>query len=395
MEAPVVIGTPSPEKNIPNNIVKPKNTKILHLKSDKNKDFEIQFYVYEENIIFEAYTKNIIPQKKFNKIYSFNDIQKNKFFIICENINEIFEEIQNQINEKEEQINIIEKSNLIILSIPLNTKKIKECIFEIDEIVENADIKINNLYSIINQLSKEIKDLKEKNNILEEKSYKLEEQNKILEEKNYKLEKKVEEIDKLLLMPFKERLKKETEEQLQKDKEERLKKEMKEKLRKEKEKDLNKIKEWIAPGKNIQFNLLFRKSRDGDKTADFHRLCDNKGKTLIMIETKEGRKFGGFTNESWDTTNKWKKNYDDFVFSLDLNKKYSHTKYGDSTISKSEEGPVFGNGRPNTVDIYFGDNTLNKGISNSSPSFETKRELNNINENFETKELEVYQVIIN
>ena len=76
MEAPV-ISTPKP--NIPINIVKPKNTKILNLKSDKNKDFEIQFYVYEENIIFEAFTKNIIPQQKYNKIYSYNDIQKINF----------------------------------------------------------------------------------------------------------------------------------------------------------------------------------------------------------------------------------------------------------------------------------------------------------------------------
>ena len=172
MEAPV-ISTPKP--NIPINIVKPKNTKILNLKSDKNKDFEIQFYVYEENIVFEAFTKNIIPQQKYNKIYSYNDIQKNKFFAICENTNEIFEEIKNQINEKEDQINIIEKSNLIILSIPLNTKKIKECIFEIDEIVENTFNQIKDLYSIINQLSNEIKDLKLKNKILEEKNNKLEE----------------------------------------------------------------------------------------------------------------------------------------------------------------------------------------------------------------------------
>ena len=91
MEAPLQKSSPKLEKNIPINIVKPKNTKILNLKSDKNKDFEIQFYVYEENMIFEACTKNIIPQKKYNKIYSFNDIQKNKFFAMCENVNEIFE----------------------------------------------------------------------------------------------------------------------------------------------------------------------------------------------------------------------------------------------------------------------------------------------------------------
>ena len=115
-----------------------------------------------------------------------------------------------------------------------------------------------------------------------------------------------------------------------------------------------------------------------------------------MIETKEGRKFGGFTNDNWDTTNKWRNNYEDFVFSLDLNKKYSRTKNSRfSTVSCQEEGPVFGYSRPTGVDIYFFKNTLNSGISNNSNSFETKGELNNKKENFEAKELEVYQVIIN
>ena len=70
----------------------------------------------------------------------------------------------------------------------------------------------------------------------------------------------------MILSPLKEKLKKEKE------------------TEKEKEKDLNKVKEWISPGKNVEFNLIFRKSEDGDTTADFHRLCENKGKTLIMIE---------------------------------------------------------------------------------------------------------------
>ena len=226
-------------------------------------------------------------------------------------------------------------------------------------------------------LEEKNKILEEKNKILEEKNKKLEEKNKKLEEKNKKLEEKVEEIDKLLLLPYKEQMKKE---------------QQKEEQRK---RDLNKIKEWIAPGKNITFNLLFKKSRDGDTTQDFHNHCDNKGKTLIIIETKEGRKFGGFTNDNWDTNNNWRKNSNDFVFSLDLNKKYSYSGSGDTTIGDIKYGLAFGNSRTEQVDICFENSSLNKGISNSSPSFKTNKELNNGNKKFETKELEVYQVIIN
>ena len=46
------------------------------------------------------------------------------------------------------------------------------------------------------------------------------------------------------------------------------------------------------------------------------------------------------------------------------------------------------------MDIYF-KNNLNDGITNNSFYFNTNNELNNGKEKFTTKELEVYQVIIN
>ena len=113
----------------PINIQKSKNVKTLNLKSDKNNDYEIQLYVYENNLIFEGQTQNAIPQKNYKRIYSFEDAQKNKYFLICENINEIYDEILSQISQNEKEVKISEKNekvNTLILTIPLNTKKIKE-----------------------------------------------------------------------------------------------------------------------------------------------------------------------------------------------------------------------------------------------------------------------------
>ena len=188
-EAPITLSTPMSQNNMPNNFIKPKNTKTLNLKSDKNNEFEIEFYIFEDNLFFEGTTKKLIPQKTYKKIYSFKEVLEIKYFHICENMNEVYDEIQNLINEKAEQVKLIEKTNLLILSIPLNTKKIKECIFEIDEVdVKNVNTQINDLYSHVNQLLNEIKDLKEKDKILEEKYKILEEKNTKLEEKNTKLE---------------------------------------------------------------------------------------------------------------------------------------------------------------------------------------------------------------
>ena len=338
----------------PINIRKPKNVKTLNLKSDKNNDYEIQLYVYENNLIFEGQTQNAIPQKNYKRIYSFEEVQKNKYFLICENINEIYDEILGQISQNEKEMKIgekNEKANTLILTIPLNTKKIKECFFEIDEVVNNTNDKINELYSIVNNLTNEVKNLKEK---------------------NQKLEERVEEMEKLLLLPYKENLAKEL----------------------QKQKDMNRIKEWISPGKDIKFKLLFKKSTDGNTTKDFHDHCDNKGKTLIIIETTEGRKFGGVTYDNWNTNNSWRKNPKDFVFSLDLNKKYNYSGSGDTTVGDITNGFAFGNKRISEVDICFDNESLNDGISNSSPSFKTNKELNNGNKNFRTKEIEVYQIIM-
>ena len=330
---------------------KPKETKMLNIFSDKKREYEILLYVIEENLIIEAKTKNVVPQKNFEKSFSINEIQKNKYFGICENIDEIFEEIKGLIEGNEDKIHLIEETNSLILGIPINTKKIKECLFQIDEKISDTKQKIDELYSYINTLLDKIKELENKNQSLE----------KSLNEINEKLNP--------IYNKFKEKEEKKND-------------------------DLKKVKQWIDPNKNITLNLIFKKSRDGNTTQSFHNYCDNKGKTLIMIETTKGRKFGGFTNENWDLTDKWKKNINDFVFSLDLNKKYKHNQAGDSIIGCKKNGPVFGNSRDSQVDICFNNNSLDFGISNNG-SFNTNKELNNGEERFETLELEVYQVIIN
>ena len=329
---------------------KPKETKMLNIFSDKKREYEILLYVIEENLIIEAKTKNVVPQKNFEKSFSINEIQKNKYFGICENIDEIFEEIKGLIEGNEDKIHLIEETNSLILGIPINIKKIKECLFQIDEKISDTKQKIDELYSYINTLLDKIKELENKNQSLE----------KSLNEINEKLNP--------IYNKFKEKEEKKND-------------------------DLKKVKQWIDPNKNITLNLIFKKSRDGNTTQSFHNYCDNKGKTLIMIETTKGRKFGGFTNENWDLTDKWKKNINDFVFSLDLNKKYNHNQAGDSIIGCKKNGPVFGNSRDSQVDICFNNNSLDFGISNNG-SFNTNKELNNGEERFETLELEVYQVII-
>ena len=59
------------------------------------------------------------------------------------------------------------------------------------------------------------------------------------------------------------------------------------------------IKTWLN-NKKFKAELLFRKTRDGSKPNDFHNKCDNKGITIVFIESTKGYKFGGYTELQWD-----------------------------------------------------------------------------------------------
>ena len=46
-----------------------------------------------------------------------------------------------------------------------------------------------------------------------------------------------------------------------------------------------------------QFTRIYCANEDGWDAKDFHGLCDNKGWTINLIQTKEGFIFGGFTTK--------------------------------------------------------------------------------------------------
>ena len=68
--------------------------------------------------------------------------------------------------------------------------------------------------------------------------------------------------------------------------------------------------------------MLYRASLKENTPDDFHRLCDNKGPTIILIETTKGKRFGGYTSLDWDSSSEWKNDLEEFLFSLDNDKKY-------------------------------------------------------------------------
>ena len=62
----------------------------------------------------------------------------------------------------------------------------------------------------------------------------------------------------------------------------------------------SKLREWIG---DYKWNLLYRASEHGYSAESFHKCCDNKGPTLVIIKSPKGWIFGGYTTQSWKYNN--------------------------------------------------------------------------------------------
>ena len=152
---------------------------------------------------------------------------------------------------------------------------------------------------------------------------------------------------------------------------------------------------------NFIFNnlkLLYRGSRDGDKTKICHQLCDNKNNILIIIQSDNGYTFGGYSKIGFKTDNN-QGNYlidnNSFLFSMNLRKIYPSIK--DKTVI-CHIGDQFGlcfNSSLIFYDNYMttGNNVIYPQIKNKFNGLENEYEMNGGKNSFLVKELEVFQLL--
>jgi hypothetical protein len=66
----------------------------------------------------------------------------------------------------------------------------------------------------------------------------------------------------------------------------------------------------------LNVTLLYRGTRDGLSHTDFHRMCDNEGHTITLVETTCGKIIGGYSNADWDSYSQYKVANKAFLFVL-------------------------------------------------------------------------------
>lgn len=173
---------------------------------------------------------------------------------------------------------------------------------------------------------------------------------------------------------------------------------------------LNHVKELLflikKINKNISYTskqffnmkLIYRATDDGDTARVFHRKCDGISPLLILIKTIKNRRFGGFTQSTYESTDDFlgKQDGSAFIFSLDKLRCYDVQEGQNAICCCKNNGPIFyGN---ESCNIYLGDNFFEKkgNVAKKGDRYNTKEdyELNCGKPNFITKEIEIYQIYL-
>lgn len=328
--------------------------------TEQNSELNIYIIQNEEKyklnvkIVNEVMTLSVKNEDKFSLKYSTklelkDIIKKNKLFKMYDSISEFKDSIKILIDKKLITIKEDEEKNIYVLELTFSDSLFKEnkIFLELTPEETNKDELINSLISIVQNLDKKVKNLETENKSLKEKSEDF--QNQINEIKNTvnSIQKKYEEeqssLKKMLDFPSKI-------------------------LNDPKELDLL-IYPISSREKRKIKNLkkLYCASLDGESASDFHRNCDDKLKTLVLIKTPDNRRFGGYTQVNWKSGD----NYDvnTFLFSLDLLKVYPRKENGYTILFYEDTGPVFGGSN----EIYIGGkciSTKSFSIKNESKNFD-------------------------
>ena len=135
----------------------PKEIKNFEISTEKNK-YKIEMFTSESKIFFKAISLNSIKNEIYENSFSLSQIQGNKYFKMCENIEEVSLVLLDLL--KTNKKTIIEETNEINLLISINSPLVKEIIFNLKQKEKNIEEKVNELYKIIEMQQKEINNLK-------------------------------------------------------------------------------------------------------------------------------------------------------------------------------------------------------------------------------------------
>ena len=369
--------------------ITPQKEKEFILLSD-NKQYKIKIKIISD-IILEINEVEKISGAYYSNNFSLDNLIKlGKGFRVCDTIEEAYDIIASNIETKKSSLTII-KDNEISLNLKLDLPGGK-----VEETKLNLYKKEINKNILIEELIKKINQLEEKNRNLENEINKIKEKNRNLENEINILKEKQNEFEKLFSHEI--NIKKNYKIIIEKIKFDSRIIDNIDDIKLIVNEIMNKypiLKENLNLFKST---LLYRATRDGDNHDSFYSKVENKRKTLSIIKTKKGVRFGCFLDIEIKRSNGSCKDDKFFVFSLDKKKIYN--------IIPGKE--CINNGHSEVLNLYHQPFIItNQFLSNNNSytetssrlleillGFEKDYELNNYEKNFTVEEMETFQINI-
>eukprot|EP00475_Leptophrys_vorax_P020227 TRINITY_DN27687_c0_g1_i1.p1 TRINITY_DN27687_c0_g1~~TRINITY_DN27687_c0_g1_i1.p1 ORF type:complete len:452 (+),score=90.67 TRINITY_DN27687_c0_g1_i1:165-1358(+) len=151
-------------------------------------------------------------------------------------------------------------------------------------------------------------------------------------------------------------------------------------------------------GKPMTAGLLYRASRDGFGSSDFHSRCDNQGATLTVIRSTTAHVFGGHASLAWVSNSKWCNAEGSWLFTLTQGSAAKFlSKQGNQyhMHGGTSYGPLFGQGH--CLNVCSNSNSNQSSYSNmTGDSYENlgRDPLTALcgSRNFQTAEIEVFRI---
>ena len=402
------------------------NTKAYEIEMDDNTKYQIKVGISKFQQLKFQVREGSKFQTEYEVRFKYEELLEiDRFFGVFETMEQVIDELDSLFIRNQVSISRDINNNLILnLSISINNRPRKIKIKLIKKGTEQLEA-LNNLVKLVSAQTRKLDNLQNENDLLKKEIGKL---NSKIGEMNEGEEEEEEEGDededskskkKRKTKNKKNKKKKEEEEEDSESDDEKDAKKKKRKnegpigeidykiliensniIKERREIDIVIDKIRIIYSKSnkdfLNMKLIYSASKDGDSSEIFHSLCDGIAPIIALIKTTKGIKFGGYTEIPFEFSKKRKGNKDDnaFIFSINKGKTYDVEKGTNATCSYRNYGPVFYGYEYCNIYLYgdfFSDegNVAKKGDRyNTTEDFE----INDGEQKFMVKELEVYQV---
>ncbi|CAF3985605.1 unnamed protein product [Adineta steineri] len=147
------------------------------------------------------------------------------------------------------------------------------------------------------------------------------------------------------------------------------------------------------------WQLIYKATRDGFDATSFHRLCNNQGPTMTLIQSTTNCLFGGYASKSWQSSSSFVDASESFLYLLSNANGNQPTKFpynndGKALYNMNSYGPIFGGG----ADLYISSQSnkylcsyCNLGVSYSN-SLDLGINTFTGSQFFQTSEIEIFKL---